>query len=225
MAQELQKLTKKTLPNKGSVYLEFILWTAMPFKEKENLGIETQNDFAAEYKVDISTLSRWKTRADFEARVDAILKMWSTDKTPDVVHSIYRTAIKGNPLSQMLWLQYFKKFNPKKIEDEEKKVELSAGDIRFAIEKLPEQLKEKHYGYLRELAEDINAIRNARDPEDNDWYERPPEAVPDETDNDAQIVSNEDRPHAVAIRHTECVCEDLERFVSQSNHKSTERWR
>ena len=209
MAQELQKTAEKTLPNKGSVYLEFVLWTAMPYKEKERLGIENQNDFAAEYKVNITTLSRWKSRADFEKRVDAILKMWSTDKTPDVVHAIYRTAIKGNPLSQMLWLQYFKKFNPKKIEEEEKKVELSAGDIRHAIEQLPEQLKEKHYGYLRELAEDINAVRNARDIEDNDWYERPPEAIPDEADHDAQTLSNEDRPNEVAGRHKESVCTDM----------------
>jgi len=224
MNTQLQQKARKTTPSKRSLYTEFILWTAMPQKERENLGIEWQQDFAEYYKVDESTLWRWKQRADFEERVDAILKMWSTDKTPAVVHAIYRSAIKGNPFSQQLWLQYFKKFNPKAIPEENKQKVLSPGDIRYMVEQLPEQLKEKHYGYLRELAEDIAAVRNARGIADDDWNERPATTVPDEADRDASDVPNEERSDDMAKGDTRCAWTDLVRHVSQNNNQSAERW-
>jgi len=216
-------------PSKFAQYNEFILWTAMPFSEKRAMGIERQGQFAEYYHVSEDTLTNWKKRADFEDRVDAILKIWATDKTPDVIHSIYKTAVKGNPLSQMLWLQYFKKFNPKKIEDDTPKVVLSPADIRHMIEQLLDQLKEKHYGYLRELAEDVVAWRDARDSEINNWHERPTTTVPDETDNDAQSIQVTGAD-AVAYRHTESLCSNMGTHTprtaraSESDNKST-AWR
>ncbi len=157
------------------IYREFVLWTAMPYKEKIALGIETQSQFAEYYKVHLNTTTAWKQRPDFEDRVDAILKMWSIDKTPSVIHAIYSTAVKGNPTSQLLWLQYFKKFNPKKEETKSKGPVLSIGDIRYAINLLPDHLKEKNYGYLREITEDIAKARNEGCISDEDWYAEPPQ--------------------------------------------------
>lgn len=160
--------------NRPDIYREFILWTALPYKEKIALGIETQGQFAEYYKVHINTTTAWKQRPEFEARVDEILKIWSNERTPEVIHAIYRTAVKGNPMSQLLWLQYFKRFNPKKEEDTGKKGPvLSVGDIRYMIEILPDELKQKHYGYLRELTEDVSAFRNAGGVSDEVWYEKP----------------------------------------------------
>lgn len=218
------KKSEKLYPNKRDIYREFILWTAMPYKEKERLGLETQEAFIAYYKIGANTPTRWKHRPDFEGRVDAILKMWSTDKTPDVVHSIYRSAVKGNPMSQMLWLQYFKKFNPKKEDTDEKKVVLGINDIRYAIEQLPENLKKKHYGYLRELTEDIAACRNARDIEDDVWYARPETTISDEADNDAQDIPNKESSNAVAKSHKASIRADMVGPISESNHQSAERW-
>lgn len=220
MTQTLPKIAEKTSPNKGSIYTEFVLWTAMPWNEKEKLGLETQNDFAEYYSVDITTLSRWKRRPDFEQRVDAILKMWATDKTPDVVHAIYRTAIKGNPMSQLLWLQYFKKFNPRADTTEElQRSGGGVGDLKHLVDQLPEQMREKHYGYIRELLADISAFRNARDVESNDWHERPAQAILDETNHDASGVSSQ-RADAIPRSYKKGICTDMERQVSTHNHKS-----
>lgn len=224
MGTEMVINGEKRPPYRRDIYREFILWTAMPNSEKIKLGIERQEDFCEYYKIGHNTPTRWKERADFESRVDAILKMWSTDKTPDVVHSIYRSAVKGNPMSQMLWLQYFKKFNPRAEPEEEKKVVLSPADIRYAIEQLPEQLRQKHYGYLRELTEDISAIRNAKLIEDDHWNARPEETVPVETDSDAQNISS-NGTNAVAPRYPTSVCADLVRKASESDYKSASGWR
>lgn len=222
--QTTQNKAENKAPVKADIYREFILWTAMPYAEKEKLGLENQGDFCEYYKIDKNTPTRWKQRPDFEDRVDKILKMWATDKTPDVVHSIYRSAVKGNPMSQMLWLQYFKKFNPKAPPEEEKKAMLAPGDIRYMIEQLPEPIKTKHYGYLRELAEDIAYVRSTGGIDDDNWSERPKDAVLVETDHDAQDVPDSKRANEMATRYPECVCSDLVRKAPARHHQGAAWW-
>ena len=225
MSNEKPIKTNILQPSKRTLYQEFILWIAMPHEEKMKLGIEWQKDFAEYYKVREETLSKWKQRVDFEDRVDEIIKVWSNEKTPAVVHSIYRSALKGNAMSQMLWLQYFKKFNPKQnAEEENKKVVLAVSDIRYSIEQLPENLKQKHYGYLRELAEDLIAVRNIGDIEDDRWNARPALAISNETDNDAQDIRDIEHKDALAKGHTTSVCADMVGQVSESDNQSASRW-
>lgn len=227
---ESPKSSEKNYPYKRSIYTEFILWTAMPFSEKKNLGLEKQGQFADYYKVHPDTLTNWKKRDDFEQRVDAILKMWSTDKTPDVIHSIYRTAVKGNPLSQQLWLGYFKGYNPKKIADEkEEKVEVGVDDIRFIINGFPEPMRTKWNGIITEFIIQANALKNAREADPNVWDERPADGVSEQADTDARNVSSE-RAHEVAARYKGGIRSDLTAnaygpaCASESDHQGT-AWR
>lgn len=215
---------EKTALIKPDIYREFILWTAMPHPEKVKLGLETQGAFCEHYNIGKNTPGAWKMRPDFESRVDALLKMWSTDKHPDVVHAIYRSAIKGNPMSQMLWLQYFKRFNPKAdAEADRKKVEISENDIRHLIEILPEPLKSKHYANLRDLLDDASSVANARVAEDDRWTEKPQEPVLDEADNDAQNVPE---PEAYALAESDScgIRGNLESSVVSFHNKSSARW-
>lgn len=147
---------------KRDIYEEFVLWFAMPRHEKIRLGIETQGQFAAFHKVHPDTLTDWKALPDFNARINDVYEKWAMGKHPDVFQSIYLTALKGNPMSQLLWLQYFRGFNPKKVEDKTNKVELTIQDIRFLIEALPEPLKSKHHTNLRELIDDSSAVAQGR---------------------------------------------------------------
>lgn len=201
----MQNISKNLRLYRNNVYTEFVRWTALPEHERVNTGIKTQGDFAAKYQVSESTLSLWKRRSDFEPRVDELLHHWAIGKTPSVINGMYRSAVKGNPMSQALWLQYFKKFNPKASGEEEgAKVVLGVGDIRHLIEQLPEDLKQKHYGYLRELAEDFGRIRNSQPAERSDWAERPAEPISESTDGDAQSLPNI-RCYEMAEGDTRCL--------------------
>jgi hypothetical protein len=126
-------------------------------------------------------------------------------------------------------MQLFEGFTEKTESTEIKKVEVGVNDIRFLIDALPEPLKSKHYGNLRELLDDASSVRNARSVESDRWNERPAQTISDETDNDAQNVPG-DRANAVAIRHQESVSgymgdgRERQSKASEGDYQSTERW-
>jgi hypothetical protein len=213
-------------PYKVDVYAEFILWFAMPPIERIKLGIENQNQFAEYYSININTLTKWKNRTDFEDRVDKIQRMWGLEKTADVIQGIYRAAVKGNPASQLLWMQYFKKFNPKQeIEHTHiAKVELAENDIRRLIEILPENLKIKHYGYLRELLDDASAYRSSQQLEDSRWTERPALAVPVEADYNAPDIP-EPKASPVPKSYPHSLRANMVWEIPAHHYQSPERWR
>lgn len=218
----MQEVARK--PNKADVYNEFILWTAMPHQERVRLGIEWQYQFEDFYSVNGSTLTRWKERIDFEQRVDKILKMWSTDMTPAVVHSIYRTAIKGNPMSQLLWLQYFKGFNPKPKDEERKMVEIGVNDIRFLIESIPEPTRTKFYGYLREIIDTAVALRRAGEMENRPLpNEEPERALLGEANNDASNVQRAETNDIPASDQGR-IRKDMVREIYAYHHQGAPWW-
>jgi hypothetical protein len=168
---------------------EFVFWYALPKPEKIRMGIETQKDFASYNHCSEDTLTRWTDRPEFMPAVKALWKKWGKGRTPSIVQAIYNSAVSGGkeaPQAQKLWMQVIEDFNEKQsvTVTNEKKVVLGVGDIRYAIEQLPEPLRTKHYGYLRELAEDLVRVRNARDISDDSWNERPPETTLDEASDD-----------------------------------------
>ena len=180
-------------PTKADVYFQFILWFAMPTMERVSLGVDNQRKFADFYKVDEMTLSRWKSRPDFDVRVNDLRMKWGKEKTSDVVMGIYRAAVKGNPMSQLLWLQYFEKFTPKTQVEHTAKVEIGVNDIRFLIEGLPTQeLRDKHYGNLRELLEAAQQARVDGLLESGDRSIGSEEDVQGEADINAQGISRTD---------------------------------
>lgn len=199
-------------PYKDSIYEEFILWVAMPTFERMSLGMVEQKHFSEKYKVDGATLWRWKSRPDFRVRVKELRQRWATEKTSDVVGSIYKTAIKGNPLSQKLWLQYFEDFTEKSQQEQVQKVEIGVNDIRFIIDQLPEPLKTKHYANLRELLDDASAVANARAVEDSASADGLADALPEQANQSAQDVSDA-QADEVAEGDTGSVREDMVREV------------
>lgn len=202
---------------KFSEFEEFCLWYAMPYEMKKEAGILKQKEFAEAFKVDPATLSTWKSRAEFIARVNYLRNQWAHEKSMDVIEGIYRAAVKGNPHSQKLWAQMFMGFTEKTEVKEVKAVEISTNDIRHLIEQLPDNLKEKHYGNLRELLDDASAIANARDVENSAWTTRPQAVVLDEADHNAQDIPSR-ATDGVAKGDKKCVCKNLEREVSAYNY-------
>ena len=228
--------TENRYPSKNDVYAEFILWFAMPVDERVKLGIENQGQFADYYHVNKSTLSDWKDRTDFAPRVDRIQMHWGLERTGNVIKAIYNTALKGNPFSQQLWLQYFKKFNVKEGDGNggnTKKVEVTVNDIRFLISQLPEELKQKHYDNLRDLLDDVVSFAEARDvegfTESSSSVDGSEMEIQEQTNTSTQDVRSE-RADELATRHTFSVCTDMadnsdgRTRTSSNNYQSTERW-
>ena len=162
-------------PKRVDVYEEFVLWSAMPPSERFKLGIETQEQFVEFYKIGINTPAAWKRRPDYEARVTAIRKEWAFGKTSAVIEGIYRSALKGNPASQKLWLQYFHNFSEKQEVKHVAKTEVGVNDVRFLIDGLPEPHRTKFHGYLREIVDTTCALRHARQLDANKMNEHMPE--------------------------------------------------
>ncbi len=213
--------------HKFEAYNEFVLWFAMPTDEKRKLGIESQREFCELHKISINTPTAWKKRKDFEMKVDEVIRQWAMSVTPDVFKGIYRSAVKGNPMSQALWLQYFKKWNPKADEknNQSRPVEVSVNDIRHLINQLPEDLKQIHYGNIRQLLEDFQNLRHRGQIENVDVADDGPEGdIPDEADQYAQHIPDT-AADEVPGSYSLCLRKNMEWQVLPYNHQgSAWRW-
>lgn len=125
-------------PHKLAIYREFVRWNALPPFERVQTGITTQEEFAAHYKVNKDTLTRWKERRDFEPRTDELVRSWGLEKTPAVMQGIYNAAVKGSARSQLIWMKYFTTFDPKRAEKLEMAPLVREEDVRMLIQELPE---------------------------------------------------------------------------------------
>lgn len=213
--------------HKTSTYDEFILWFAMPMHEKRKMGLETIEQFAEYQGVHRTTITRWKKRYDFLPRLKELRDTWGKERTQDVIAAIYFTAISkgvGAPASQKLWMQVIEGWSEKMEIEHTKKVELTVNDIRFIIEQLPEEYKEKFYGYLRDIFDTAQLLRLSGQIGDVDVPdERTEEHVPQQADNDAP-----DAPKPAADEMAEsdqgCIRKDMVWQVQPHNYKGTARW-
>lgn len=206
------QLEHEELPYKLELYDEYIRWYALPLEAKKEIGMVTQSAFADHYKIAFNTTTAWKRRPDFIAKVRALRQDWGFERTGDVLNGMYKAAVKGNPNSQKLWLQYFEDFTEKSEQTNVNRVEIGVNDIRFIIEQLPEPLKSKHYANLRDLLDDADAVRNAREIEDSAGAAGPTQALPGQADNLPPDVPATEAG-AVAEGDTAGVREDMEREV------------
>lgn len=203
---------------------EFVLWFALPRFEKLKMGLEWQEDFARHHSISDKALSRWKKRPEFYPKVEELRRAWTKNRTSDVMESIYRAALKGNPLSQKLWYQIFEGWSEKTEVLHTKKIELNVNDIRFIIEQFPEQQKEKYYGYIREIIDAAESLRNAGQLENRDIsYEESEVTVLDPTDHDAQDIPGT-RTDGLAESDQISVRPYLVRKTSASDNQGTARW-
>ena len=208
MSDNIPKI-KKTESEYREIFEEYVLWFAMPDKQKEIMGIESDTAFADEWEINRRTLLTWRDRPEFETKVRHLLKKWAFGKTGNVIMGMYKAAVRGNDRSQKLWMQVFEGFTEKTETTQTIKVELNPGDIRFIVDGFPEHLKEKYYGYLREILDTAIALRNAGQLSDGTPTGSYIEAdVRESSDNDAQHLSGK-RADALATRHKASVCEDV----------------
>ena len=147
---------------KSDIYQEFISWSAMPPNERFKLHIMDQTDFAKAYNINKDTLTRWKNQPDFKSKVDKLRMEVGREKLSDIMYAIYLSAIKGNPKSQKLWMEYFTDFIPHKPGDKPKKpiVEMTEDDIRQIILYMPEYRHDQHFNAIQRIIDDAVFFRD-----------------------------------------------------------------
>jgi hypothetical protein len=151
-------------PHKDHVYEEFINWSAMIPTERANLGIENQEQFVEFYKIGINTPAHWKKRPDFKSRVKDLRNEWAFGKTSAVFEGIFRSALKGNPQSQKLFLQLSDNLPNKDNKWKEATIPIiSPKDVRWVINLLPDPLKIKYLNFVDELMYATKAVQNGQD--------------------------------------------------------------
>ena len=155
MALQKQNNAENKGVYKNSVFREFVRWSALPPMEAfQEMGVQDQNEFAEKFKVNKDTLTRWKNRPEFAQGVDKLQHQWGFGKTPNVVHAIYRSAIKGNSRSQRLFMNYFTNFGKKNGKDLEYQPLIREEDIRYLITMLPKYRQDRYHNLLRDLLYD-----------------------------------------------------------------------
>jgi hypothetical protein len=83
--------------------LQFIEWLALPSWEREP---KTQRQLAKKLRVNEVTLSEWAHSEEVGLAVHKLSMHIARKRRPDVLGAIVRTAVKGNPYAQKLFLQY-----------------------------------------------------------------------------------------------------------------------
>jgi len=165
--------SEKRQPKRVDIYEEFIQWSALPPTERMKQGIETQEQFVEFYKIGINTPTAWKRRKDFEVRVTIMRREWAFGKTSAIIEGMYRSAMKGNPFSQKLWLQYFHGFNEKQEVPVVDQRVTGVNDVLALIAILPEEQKEKHYEWIKQFLLDASLAHQKaqQDGDDSAWHE------------------------------------------------------
>ena len=222
--------TKQPMPidirsslRKVVVFDEFVIWCATPETMRIKMGIEEQKDFARIYSVSERTLTRWKNQPGFWQEVGRLHLDSAKMRTGTVIMAIYKSALKGNPISQITWMKIFEGYTEKSETTNTNKVEVGVNDIRFIIDGLPEPYKTKFHGYINEIVVTANAVRNASDPDDPVWSERPADDIQGQADNDAPDIPDEKQPDAVAESDQGRIRNDVVREIYPRHNESAER--
>lgn len=128
------KLTNKSTISKDgrgtkkeAEYLLFIEWVATPLFERTP---KTQKELALQLKVSEPTLSNWKDRTGFWKKVEKSNSKWGKFRTADLMGALYTqilTSRKPTGRDVLVWLQYYNKFNPKFLMEDETPLERKYG--------------------------------------------------------------------------------------------------
>lgn len=139
---------------KKNEYLEFAKWMATPYPAKAKEGLESEAKFSQYYKVNVSTIHRWKQRSDFWEKVEKHRDKWGRSRTATVLEGLYRRAVKYGMAQEVeLWLAYFEGWDKKQIVETTER--FADDDLRNLIGRLPADKQQKYYDLLAQLLTDI----------------------------------------------------------------------
>lgn len=164
------KKSTKQKPDKVDVFDLFCYWVVRtPDERKEEKLPDAQQDFAKLHNVEQSTLSRWKSREDYEAARMTKMKDKLSGKTPEVIDALFKRITKyGMGYEVELWLAYVEGWDKKKVLELTGKVEFGDGDIRALIQHLPKTKQKIFYDTITKLLIEAETSRTKGEDIGND---------------------------------------------------------
>ncbi len=135
---------------KDAERLQFIEWLALPSWKRKP---KAQAQFARVIRVDPATLSIWKSDPLLMAEVQKRATEHTTNRRPDVLGAIVRSAVGGNAYSQKLFLQHTEGWAEKQKREHEIHEERATGMDELTDDQLDE--------LIAQCAQDIADRRKA----------------------------------------------------------------
>ena len=155
------KKVNKVYVGINDIFTEFIKWSVMTKRERQDNLVPTAKVFAEKYNLHPSQLSRWKERDDFRWQKEQSQREKLQELTPDVIDAFFKRCIKYGMSNDIeLWLKLVEGWDKKKVV-EHKEIQFGPNDIRVLIAKLSPEKKKNYYTTLARLLADAREANDA----------------------------------------------------------------
>lgn len=140
---------------KKDVYQRFVEWYVLEDKQKKEMDLLTQKDFAEKYGINVNTLSLWKATKVFKDNANEEQMNVLDARSPNAWGSFMRRLEKyGYAYEMEVYLAYVKGWDRKQIIEFANELQLTKGDIRALVDKLPTDKQHKFYDTLVDLIDE-----------------------------------------------------------------------
>ena len=140
---------------KKDIYQRFVAWYVLEDKTKKEIGIKTQKDFAKKYGITEHTLSQWVNTKVFKDNANEEQLRVLDARSPNVWGAFLRRLEKyGFAYEMEVYLAYVKGWDRKQVIEFANELQLTKGDIRALVDKLPKEKRDKFYDTLVDLIDE-----------------------------------------------------------------------
>lgn len=153
-------------PQKKDIYIAFQDWYSSTDEAKAEMGIKNMTQFAEHHHVSIDTLSDWKKRKDFDAKVFQKSKAWGKERWPNVLEGLYKRATKGYAFEVELFAMITFGWTREKAKEEALANPFTENDLMAIAQFLPEEKRKVFYDTIATTMAEARLLRDrARDEE------------------------------------------------------------
>lgn len=147
------------LQNKGTykkdIYQRFVAWYVLDDKQKKDMGLLFQKDFAEKYGLNVNTLSSWVDSKVFKDNANEE-QMRLLDAQGPNAWAAFMSRLKkyGFAYEMEIYLAYVKGWDRKQVIEFANELQLTKGDIRALVDKLPVEKQNLFYDTIVDLIDE-----------------------------------------------------------------------
>ncbi len=148
-------LLQKKGTYKKDIYQRFVSWYVLDDKQKKEAGLRFQKDFAKKYGIMECTLSEWVQSQVFKDNTNEEQMRLLDARSPNAWSSFMKRLEKyGFAYEMEIYLAYVKGWDRKQVIEFANELQLTKGDIRALVDKLPKEKQNLFYDTLVDLIDE-----------------------------------------------------------------------